>query len=238
MTRWTWVVVLSAVVGCQSDVEVVGRVMAGFLDEDVVAGAQVSLFDGDLNPLSTGTTDGSGNFRLTAPPQVALHLLVEGDGLVPAMFPGESGPVSFIIPDGQVFAVTEAAAAQQRTDFAGCPGADGTAGFLFGTAWVELTDPELLAESPPDPTAFVFVEETDGTGRRDACYLTDDGSAVADGSERTGDTGRFALFDLEGGPWVLSVARDATEGTAVSKSIVHVPEGGVLARLPAFTPFQ
>lgn len=229
--------------GCSGDVELVGRVARFQGSTDDAVGARVTLHDADFASLDETLTDANGLFSLVAPRGSEIHLVIAGEGLVPAVFPGESGLQDrFAVPDGRLWGVREEDVAAWRADFAGCPGAEGAGGILFGTTYLALAgaDPATLF---PEPLSFAYAEpsETPGEGRVTACYLDDDG--VPDPTaRRTGLTGRFMIFGIEGGPWTLTVGRFIGEpeageaSTKLGRSTVFVPEGGALHRYPALVP--
>ncbi len=235
MRRWivAWVAFGS---GCSSQtVTLAGHVMAGFQSTDVVAGAHVELRDETFALVSEADADADGLFFVEAPERVTIHMVVSGDGLVSAAFPGSSGDApGFEIPDGQIFAVTEAEAAQQRVDFAGCPDAEAGDGVLYGTTHLAVQGGYVAT---PEGAGFAFVEDLEQTEKVQACYLDDEGTAVAPDAEVTGKTGRFAIFGVAGGPWALTQGRRTGDSSSViGRSTVFVPEGGVVARLPALVP--
>lgn len=234
-----WIgLVLLGVTGCApSTVSIAGRVMAGFQSTDVAAGAHVELRDEAFALVDSADADADGVFFVDAPERAFIHLVVSGDGLVPAAFPGESGDgPAFDIPNGQIFAVTEAQLATERADFLGCEGAEAADGVIFGTAWLAVPAADVTT-GPPEASAFAYVEDLNQTDKKTACYLDDAGSVVAPEATVTGATGRFAIFGVAGGPWALTQGRMTSSSASVlGRQTVYVPEGGVVARLPALVP--
>lgn len=229
---------LVCAMGCSPQtVTVAGRVMVDFQSEDVVGGAHVALYDETFALVSETDADADGVFFVEAPERAIIHLVVSGDGLAPAAFPGESGDApGFEVPNGQIFAVTEAQLAQQRADFAGCDGAETGDGVVFGTTYLAVPAADVTDAGPVD-SAFAYVEDMEQTQKIDACYLDDLGVAVAPDAELTGDTGRFAIFGVVDGPWVLTLGRRSSDTSSrVGRRAIFVPEGGVVAQLPAKVP--
>jgi hypothetical protein len=237
MRFWIGLVMLGAAGCAPSTVSIAGRVMAGFHSTDVAAGAHVELRDEAFGLVADADADADGVFFVDAPERAYIHLIVSGDGLVPASFPGESGDgPAFDIPNGQIFAVTEAELAAERADFLGCAGAEEADGVIYGTAWLSVPVADVTT-GPPEPAAFAYVEDLNQTDKRTACYLDDAGSAVAPDATVAGTTGRFAIFGVAGGPWALTQGRMTSSSSSVlGRQTVYVPEGGVLARLPALVP--
>lgn len=237
MTRWLGVCVAMLSAGCSSQtVLVAGRVVEGSLSTAGVAGAHVELRDDAFALVSETDADEDGVFVLEAPERAPIHLVVSGDGLVPAAFPGESGDgPGFEIPDGQIFAFTDAQLATWRADFLGCPGAEAADGAIVGTAYIYApnVDPSTYQIAP---TAFSYVEDLDQTDKVEACYLDEAGAAYDADAELTGASGRFAIFGVAGGPWALTLARRADDTSVVGRTTVYVPDGGVVVREPGFVP--
>jgi hypothetical protein len=234
-----WVgLLLVGVTGCApSTVSIAGRVMAGFQSTDVAAGAHVELRDEAFALVDEADADADGVFFVDAPERAYIHLVVSGEGLVPASFPGESGDgPAFDIPNGQIFAVSEAELQAQRDAFLGCAGAEAADGVIYGTAWLSVPAADVTT-GPPEAAAFAYVEDLNQTDKITACYLDDAGAAVDPDATVTGDTGRFAIFGVAGGPWALTQGRmTSSSSSVIGRQTVYVPEGGVLARLPALVP--
>src|SRR5262249_47293491 len=141
-----------------------------------------------------------------------------------------------------------------RTDFAGCPGADGEAGLIVGTLTLSI-DPSNTANPGvlwPYARATLVKQGTqdDPVQARYLKNLTPPGEGPIDGpatydpeAPYAGSTGRFAFFGVQGGPWTLTLMRcvdyTATScgDTMLGRSTVFVPDGGVVQREPALVPF-
>lgn len=224
-------------VGCgTSAIEMAAVVGQGPEDPRPAVGVNVEVLTGDGEVWAEAVTDDDGVFRVDAPYQAMVFLVVSGDGLTPASFTGETGTVSpFLVPDGVLWALPQAETARWRADFAGCPGADDpAAGMVFGTVLMPFSDGDGLPVEASD--AFVFGTLKDGT-RVDACYL-DVEAGVAYDPEATlvGESGRFVMFGPTGVVWEVAVARNLGSATLRYDTRVFVPDEGAAGLWPYYAP--
>lgn len=220
--------------GCAAEPVIVeGRILA---ERNGVVGrpdAQVTLRDPSFERVDEARTDADGVFRVEAPRQSEVHLVVDGEGLVPTAFAGVSGVADvFSVPDGQLWSTPEALLAGWRTAFAGCPGAEDGDGVVVGEIRLQFAG----SEGPIEASSVAWLEEEDGEGRVEACYLGETGGAYDPEATSVGETGLFAMFGVAGGPWLLQAGRPSTEGLVVGTTRIFVPEGGVVTPFPTLVP--
>lgn len=196
-----------------------------------VAGATLDVLDFDQAPFASATAAEDGSFVVEVPRGEGFFLNVRGPDELPTAFSGEAGQYPVYAGDGLPWAATADWVEGVRAEFAGCP--DSTRGGVLVTGEVRL----YLAGSnyqslPTVTTATVNVyPEYGATGT--ACYLDDEGLSTGPG-ERTGETGRFAVFGLPPGPLIVEVLYDAGEGALLSQLYQFVAEpDGVVPLYPA-----
>jgi len=222
MMWWLWAACATP------EVMVQGVVTEARGSEVPLEGASVSLRTWDFAVFEETTTDAEGVFRVRAPYQDLIHLVIAGDGLIPLAVPGTSGTAEVLtVPEGTLWGFPEAEEAGWREEFAGCPGVDAP-GLIVGEVRV---DAWIDGEYPLDPNGFAFVLDGEGE-RRDACYLGEDGRHDP-AADRVGERGRFAIFGVEGGPWTLRVGRRLGDMSVLGTWTVYVPDGGAVSMHPA-----
>lgn len=244
MTRLT---LMGAVLlaGCEApSIEIMGRVEVSPDVAQPAEGVRVVVHDSEFDPVSDDRTDERGRFLLSAPQRSEVHVVVESEGR-PVVFRGETGSVGpLLVPDGTFFLVPDGWLSAFLGPFEGCPDAEQGTGLILGQAALDL-DVGPGGARPPEPCSFAYVER-EGV-RVDACYLSRVGEGEVFGydpeAKTTGPTGRFLIPGVSGGPWRLVIGRSPGcgrgtlgETSLIGETWVHVPEGGVLPRLPAFVP--
>lgn len=218
------------------DVTIRGRVFAAHDSEVGLADVSVRFAGSPTDPYTTVTADADGVFSALVPPGSALHVDIEGQGTIPVSFSGSSGyDEVFEVPDGVFFGVPPEEEAAWRADFAGCPRAD-EPGMVFGVVRLQLSaDPQNDGGNPIELNGFALVEDQDGVSY-DACYLDDDG-VYAPEARVTGESGRFVVFGVEGGPLRVVIGRRLTDtASVITESLVYVPSGGAVSYQPAIVP--
>ena len=236
MRRAAWALCAMACLGgcSEEDVVINGIVVDGRESIEGAAGVTVTLNEGNFLFHDETVTDEQGVFSITAPRRSFIHLVFEREGDVPIAFAGESGAADlFQVPIGQLWSFSEEEEARWRTEFAGCPDVD-QPGMIVGEVRLLIPGVDLSNGDgqPIEYFGFAYVTGQDGE-RKDACYMNKEGTAYDPEATRVRDSGRFAIFGVEGGPWSLAVGRDTAGGTLLSTSSVYVPEGGVVSRHPA-----
>lgn len=237
MSWRTWLCLgLSGCVG--SDITIAGIIFSAHDSDEGLGGVTVTVNDESNAPWDHVVTDAEGVFAALAPRGSAIHVEVTGDGLVPLSFSGQSGvEYLFAVPNGVLYAMSTDEAASWRAQFAGCPGADAGGGMIVGVIRLQLSsDTQDDLANVPEINGFAYAEGDDGT-RHDACYLNDDGVALAPEADVAGKTGRFAIFGVEGGPFRMAIGRRMTStSTTLTESFVYVPVDGAVSFQPAFVP--
>lgn len=220
-----------AAAGCGSNTLTLrGIISAGVDDLEPQAGAEVAVLDVGLFELGSAVTDAQGVFEIAEVPRSEpVQLVVSGNGLVPLAFPGETGVFDpLVLQPGEVWALSEADAAEERARFDGC-GADLGDGFVLGT-FVYATGPNQDGNLTVAFDGLAWVELADGT-RVDACYLDEDGELAPD-ADSSGVLGRYAVFGLPSGPLTLVAGRRAGGGLLLNRSPLYVPPGGGVMLVP------
>lgn len=220
--------------GCTAEpVLVEGRVLAERNGVEGRPGAEVTLRDRDFEVFDQARTDDEGVFRVEAPRQSEVHLVVGGEELVPTAFAGVSGAADvFTVPDGQLWATTTEQLDGWRASFAGCAGADDGDGVVVGEIRLQFAG----SEGPIETTSVAWLEEDGGERRVEACYLGETGLVHDPDAEAVGPSGQFAMFGVAGGPWLLQAGRPSRDGLVVGTTRIFVPEGGVVTPFPTLVP--
>jgi len=213
-----------------------GTVFTGPEAEAGLAGAELLVYDSEGAQGAQVVADSAGRFSVEVPKGLGVHMAVQADEVVPTTFYGETGfQDAFFVADGELFGVSDAYLADWEGMFAGCPGLGDAGGVLFGEMRVlELTS-STTGVSPLVTTGFVWIEQ--GDTRIDACYL-DDLMVYDSSADRTGESGRFAIFGIPDGAWEVGIAYNPYSGRAVvSGHQLWVQGTAVAPLLPAWVEF-
>lgn len=212
-----------------------------------LARGTITIYDQDGVAYATTSTDASGRFATVGPGGQTVFATVDGEGLATSSFTGitgapNTGPLVVALDEHQdspLYGVLLTEVDELRATFAGCPGADGDGGLVFGEVRViGITDP-VTDEEPLVRTAVVSVL---GEAEQEfqACYLDDAGEVYDPAAGVTGDSGRFAIFGVPTGLWTLSVSFSAFVDSDVETfSQLFVPDAdvAVVPREPSWVEF-
>lgn len=228
------IVLMSLLAGCvEETVSISGQVIDDRSDGAPVSGAAVTVWDIAGATFDTATTGDDGVFSSTVPMQQMFFLELEGEGFANTAYAGLSALQDLQITDGELWMRTADDLEAIRAEFDGCaPDELGVGGVIEGEVRLYVLEGQDPDELPYVTTATVTAYTADGTVSV-GCYLDDKG--VSDPSMSvTGQTGRFALFNVPSGP--MSVLVSYTYGGSSPHEdwhTVYVPEGGVVPLYPA-----
>lgn len=228
------------ILGCQAEVVISGRVFEGHdkLGFPLVGGL-IRLVDDGGAELDAATTGSRGAFSLRARSNLPLFAEISGEGFGISSFTGTTGVERLRVEDGALYGVETRVIDSWTALVSGCPGQDEPGGLVYGEVRLyQVFDPETGIE-PSVNTAWAVIESADGQ-RREACYLTDDGTALAPEATRTGGTGRFAIFGVPSGVHTLEVGYDLPDGSSYTTLwTTWVPDGpgAVVPRFPVYVDF-
>ena len=174
-------------------------------DADPLAGAQVAIVDpANGRAIDEAITGPDGTFGLDSKGGLGVALEIRADGYATTVFHGNT-PIrgEVIIEDRTMYGVTLDELAAERALFAGCEGADQQGAVVFGQVrFFNLVD-EQTGESQITQEGRVDVVDRDGEGERTelwpGCYLDNEGVVYDSTAEFTGQSGRFAVFDVAEG---------------------------------------
>lgn len=197
-------------------------------------GATVEVHDPLGEPWSQGTTGAEGAIDIGVPASSAFFVTFSADdSTVPTSFTGLAGSEDVVAEDGALFMRSAAELEALRAEFAACPRVDDAGPIIEGVVRPYLAVDQEPEELPTITTAWVTVYAADDTAY-EACYLDDDGNSLPDG-DRTGNTGRFAVFGVPEGPLTVEVSYDVTDNFSMtSYYIVRAAPGGVVPMYPAW----
>ncbi|MFK7929370.1 MAG: hypothetical protein AB8H79_14340, partial [Myxococcota bacterium] len=195
-----------------------------------VEGATLISHDEDRVEFDRTTSKDAGWYRVNAPSLEQTFVQVEGEGLVPTGASGlPGGNPRLRVPNGTFVAVSEAALAELRVKWAGCPGVDDD-GAVLGR--VELAEFEQTTGERIILQTAELTLQIDGGARRAACYLGADGTYDPD-VEVTGPSGEFLITSVPGGLHQLDLIWVPVGGTEDTQTYsTWVPEGGLAPRFP------
>jgi len=191
--------------GCAEETVIVaGRIGAGpGPDAAPLADAEVSIVDLDTRErIVVGAANDEGEFQLLVPAGLDVVALVRSPSTVTTAFPGVTGFIDVTFDDGSLYGLDPQTVAAWRTDFEGCPGADGRTA-LIGR--MEFTNLESEKDGGRPIAGGGRAELFRADESFQACYLDPDEEVYDPAADRTGSTGRFAIFDLPRGISTLDV---------------------------------
>jgi hypothetical protein len=210
-------------------------------DRQPAPGIEVSVLDGDLALHDQDTSDEDGAFSLRVAAAQDMFLELRGAGKVTTLFAGEAGVFDMTLEEGALYVLPEDRPSALAAEFGACADDEG-GGVAEGVvrAWIpgtEESDESLVGN------AWVVAYDADNEPTT-ACYLDADGAPAPEDQDLTNETGRFAIFGLEPGPYVLEVSYrpgvggEDTGGDDVEPLRwyykVNMVEGGVAPFYPAW----
>lgn len=242
MSRFAWFATFS-LAGCGGIPETVrleGTVRDGLdVSSGPFAGAEVQLLGEGGERLDQVRTNEAGKLAAEVPSGVVFHLVVGGEGHIPASFTGQSGiQETFEVEPGVLHGVTDDEWTSWTTRFAGCPGLGSPGGAVIAEPRIQ----ELVDDDGEHPTVNAAVAEIWDPKAQEvvatACYLDEASEAYDPDALATGAAGVFAIFGVPEGDYVLSVGLEVLPGQYTwDDTAVHLPEGGVAPRFPAWVHF-
>lgn len=191
--------------GCAEDTVILsGRLGDGpGVDAPGLSGAQIEVVDTETGEqLIVGTSSSDGAFSFLVPPGRNVAALVRGEGLVTASFGGVTGFIDVALDDGSLYGVSPDLVSQWRKDFAGCPSDDARV-FAFGRMEYSNLKGDQKGLSPI--AGGGRAELLTGADPVLACYLDPKTERYEPTADRTGATGRFAIFGVPDGSSALDV---------------------------------
>ena len=198
-----------------------------------IEGAAIAVHTPLGEPFSEGSSGADGEFEIGVPASNSFFVTFEAEDHVPTSFTGLAGSEDVVADEGTLFLRSTAELEALRAEFGNCPSAQDEGPIVEGEvrAWLPVdAEPEEL---PPVTTAWITVYDSQDL-TTEACYLDDDGLSLEDG-DRTGNTGRFAVFGAPTGPVSIQVSYDLTDDYSLDYwYIARAPEGGVVPMYPAW----
>ena len=213
-----------------TEVTLDGRVFDGPDSIDGVPGATVELRTVDGALFQTVTADDEGRFSIQSPTGQPIFMVTNGFDHVPTSFTFNVGSVDMAVPSGVVWARRAPILDTIQEEFSGCNTAGSARTTIEGDVRIYLGPVNEDEELPIVTTALVYIDNQDGTLDA-ACYLDDAGQSDPEANV-TGATGRYALFDANDGPQVLTVTYDADGATITNELLIYVPDGGTVPLYP------
>ena len=201
----------------------------------LIANATIEVRDEFANIYAQGQADESGIFSIELPPYQTFFTVVSAENYITSSFTGYSGEGDFIVPPGTLWLRTSEEIESTNIDFSSCT--PSTTGLIDGELRVAISgqDPDTL---PIVTTGEIYlIDEEDNT--IDACYLPiavdeadeeDEDSTI---STQTGESGRYAFFDIEEGLYILraTILIEEVETHRIDY-VVYVPEEGTVPLYP------
>ncbi len=207
MSRSSIALLLPLISAC--NLEVTEVIVSGVvLDEpyfegEPVSGVEVTALDAMFEVYSTATSDADGLVEIPVAAAQDMFLELRGDGIAPTMFAGESGIFDLALSDGELYTVPDTRPDELVAEFGDCAG-DGGGAIIEGEVRVFLAGDQVSDESLVG-NAWV-VAYGDDNDPYYPCYLDADGNPAPEDQALTNATGRFAIFGLPAGAYVLEVA--------------------------------
>ncbi len=172
-----------------------------------VAAAAVTLREQFGTIWEETTTDDSGAFTTSVPSNQLFFLHTEAEGFVTTSYTGWAGDAALEVSEEGLWMQTEADLDALREEFTGCAGeVDPERGVIEGEVRLLVIEQEDLSELPLVTTASLLAYSESGVAYS-ACYLDDDGVSDPD-AVWTGETGRFAFFNVPPGIISLHLSYD------------------------------
>jgi hypothetical protein len=215
-----------------------------YFEGSPVEGVEVTALDGDLVEYSSATTDAVGRVEIPVAAAQDMFLELRGDGIAATLFAGEAGVFDLALSDGELFTMPASTAADLAAEFGACAG-DGTGGVIEGEVriWMpgeEFSDVSLVGN------AWVAAYDEQNTEYL-PCYLDENGEPAPEDQSLTNATGRFAIFGVPAGAYILEVAyrpggtEDDTDESDLDAYYwyykVHMVDDGVAPFHPAWVEF-
>ncbi|MEL6347603.1 MAG: carboxypeptidase-like regulatory domain-containing protein [Myxococcota bacterium] len=228
-----------------------GRVVSSRVGGSPIAGATVVVRDQFGGVHAEATTDNVGLFEADMPREQVIYVEVSSTQHVPTTFTAVAGTESLRVEDGQLWLRSVSQREDLFNEFASC---DAILEIEQGdTAVTKVPDEEeimngaviegevrLFVAAGQDPDTLPAVttarlQAVTGNGTiYPACYLDDLGSSDRT-LERTGDTGRFAIFGVPNGVMTVESRYDYGAPTEQLDFVdVYVAEGGVVPLYPMY----
>jgi hypothetical protein len=208
---------------------------------DPVEGVEVTTLDGDLEAYSTATSDATGLVTIPVAAGQDMFLELRGDGAATTLFAGESGLFDLTLEAGELYTMPASTAADRAAEFGDCA-QGGSGGLIEGEVRIFVPGGESSDEALVGNAWVVAYDAADQM--YEACYLDENGEPAPDEQTLTNSTGRFAIFGVPAGPYVLEVAYTpgAGEGDTEAEAFywfykVNMVDDGVAPFYPAWVEF-
>lgn len=227
---------LLTVVGCMETVfPISGPVTDSRYGGNPIPDADVTLRDAGGQVFSQATTNDYGWFEADMPPQQIFYMHATADGFVDTSYSGLSAAAPFEIIEGEVWLRSTEDLEDIRAEFDGCaPDTLGEGGVIEGEVRLYVLPGQDPDELPLVTTATITAYTVDGAVTA-GCYLNDKGESAPD-QGITGQTGRFALFNVPSGTISINVQYDyGGPEPREDWYVVYVPESGVVPLYPVYS---
>lgn len=202
------------------------------------ADVTVEAFSLDGERLAATQTAENGWFRLPTEPGVTNLFVVDGPGMIPAVFAGNPGlNPRFRIPNGLLFAVTESRWATELERWEGCPGVEGDPARAL-IAELYLEDFTSGDDGEPIRVERAFAELLLNDGRTvEPCYLGEDGQ-YSPQARMTGPHSALFVGDLPEGGHLLEVTHEPVQGglRQVYTYPIYRHPGALVPQVPLLVP--
>lgn len=221
------------------DVALQGLVLDGW-DEDAPPASELTVqtLDEDGDEIDRATSAANGWFRVGAAPGVTNVVVIDGPEHVPTTFHGNPGlNPRFRIPNGEVFAVSEARWSEELERWEGCPTLENEGGVLLARplfdGFIGGEDGEVVLVESSFATMFL----NDGRAL-EPCYLNEEG--VYDPlTFRVGIGGYLLVGGLPVGGHVLELTYEPVPGLERRYQYeIRLPPGAIAPRVPLLVPFE
>lgn len=239
---------IPALSGC--NLEITEVILSGVvLDEpyfegEPVVGVEVTALDADLEAYSTAISDANGLVSMPVAAAQDMFIELRGEGFATTLFAGEAGIFDLALSDGELYTVPETRAQQLAAEFGDCAG-DGTGGVIEGEVRVWMAG-EQTSDVSLVGNAWVVAHAADNE-EFTPCYLDAEGNPAPEDQTLTNATGRFAIFGVPAGSYLLEVAyrpggtEEDTEDSELAAYYwyykAHMVEDGVAPFHPAWVEF-